>query len=378
MSLPLTNLDDIIVDQVTVITDDDTPDNCDVVNGDIWLFSNTDVALFTSAEVKIATGISHSEGAADIPITAGAPWTFTTDRPNDELDVTGVAVPGGGIVGIGTGGDWGFGPGGVLFAPGFAFQDQCGKSGFIHNGAVDGKGCTGFLLLLPYADLTIDVTKSVWRDWNGAGDPRDATPFDPDTEFLDPGEAFHYVYEVDNTGDLPLTFVSSADNKCAPVLDVIVGGLNIGEVANAGQLDTFETWVYSCADTAPDPHPAVSTTVKNTATFTFEDRNGNDVVGMDMLTVETAYSCGGQKATWVGTNGNDTKVGGPGIDAFVGLDGRDKLTGLGGPDFLCGNGDRDQLTGSGGDDYLDGGDGPDLIRAAALVTTSSKAVPTTT
>ena len=94
----MTNLDDIIVDQVTVITDDDTPDNCDVVNGDIWLFSNTDVALFTSAEVKIATGISHSEGAADIPITAGAPWTFTTDRPNDELDVTGVAVPGGGIV----------------------------------------------------------------------------------------------------------------------------------------------------------------------------------------------------------------------------------------------------------------------------------------
>ena len=149
------------------------------------------------------------------------------------------------------------------------------------------------------------------------------------------------------------------------MLDVIVGGLNIGEVANAGQLDTFETWVYSCADTAPDPHPAVSTTVKNTATFTFEDRNGNDVVGMDMLTVETAYSCGGQKATWVGTNGNDTKVGGPGIDVFVGLDGRDKLTGLGGPDFLCGNGDRDQLTGSGGDDYLDGGDGPDLIRGGA-------------
>jgi len=66
----------------------------------------------------------------------------------------------------------------------------------------------------------------------------------------------------------------------------------------------------------------------------------------------SALTCGGRRATIVGSPGRDVLVGTPGDDVIVGRGGGDAIWGLDGADVICG-GD--------GDDALHGGDGPDLI-----------------
>jgi Ca2+-binding RTX toxin-like protein len=56
------------------------------------------------------------------------------------------------------------------------------------------------------------------------------------------------------------------------------------------------------------------------------------------------YWCAGQRATIIGTTGDDTPLNGTsGDDVIVGLDGDDYIYGLGGNDIICGDGALDQL-----------------------------------
>lgn len=116
-----------------------------------------------------------------------------------------------------------------------------------------------------------------------------------------------------------------------------------------------------------------------------------DAAGVDMMRVtfsgpialdniRIAPSCAGERATLIGTDGNDELVGTDSSDVIVGFGGADQIEGLGGDDVICGgdgndviNGgsgrDRifgdaghDRLNGGGRSDFLSGGDGDDSIK----------------
>jgi Ca2+-binding RTX toxin-like protein len=66
-------------------------------------------------------------------------------------------------------------------------------------------------------------------------------------------------------------------------------------------------------------------------------------------------TCGGARATVVGTGGSDHLVGTPARDVIVGKAGDDVIEGRGGGDLICGGPDADQLRGGVGADVLLGG-----------------------
>lgn len=72
-------------------------------------------------------------------------------------------------------------------------------------------------------------------------------------------------------------------------------------------------------------------------------------------------TCGGRKATIVGTKRADTLKGTNRRDVIVGRGGRDVLIGAGGDDLICGGGGSDKLLGGKGDDTLLGGMGGDKL-----------------
>jgi Tol biopolymer transport system component len=73
-------------------------------------------------------------------------------------------------------------------------------------------------------------------------------------------------------------------------------------------------------------------------------------------------SCGGRKATIIGTSRPDKLIGGPLSDVIAGFGGKDTIKGLGKGDVLCGGGGRDRIIGGAGPDRIFGGPGLDLIR----------------
>jgi len=73
-------------------------------------------------------------------------------------------------------------------------------------------------------------------------------------------------------------------------------------------------------------------------------------------------SCGGKRATIVGTKAPDTLVGTRHADVIAGLGGDDTITGLGKGDVLCGGPGNDHLSGGLGGDHLYGGHGRDTLR----------------
>ena len=77
---------------------------------------------------------------------------------------------------------------------------------------------------------------------------------------------------------------------------------------------------------------------------------------------DTAHFCRGERATIVGTAGEDHIVGTPGRDVIVGLGGADVIEGGSGPDLICGGAGDDTLLGGRGADELSGGAGSDEIR----------------
>jgi RTX calcium-binding nonapeptide repeat (4 copies) len=70
-------------------------------------------------------------------------------------------------------------------------------------------------------------------------------------------------------------------------------------------------------------------------------------------------TCGGEKATIVGTAGPDKLHGTAGADVIVGRAGADDVDGRGGDDVICGSHGKDHLQGNRGNDRLYGGLGSD-------------------
>ncbi len=81
----------------------------------------------------------------------------------------------------------------------------------------------------------------------------------------------------------------------------------------------------------------------------------------DTLAVPSA-TCGGRRATIVGTPGADTLPGTTGSDVIAGLAGADNIRGRGGNDVICGGGGNDTVAGDAGTDQLLGGPGIDTLR----------------
>jgi Ca2+-binding RTX toxin-like protein len=75
--------------------------------------------------------------------------------------------------------------------------------------------------------------------------------------------------------------------------------------------------------------------------------------------------CFGQRATIVGTAGDDRLRGTQGRDVIVGRGGNDVIRGLGGNDLLCGGGGGDLVVGGDGRDRLHGGGAPDGLQPGA-------------
>jgi len=76
---------------------------------------------------------------------------------------------------------------------------------------------------------------------------------------------------------------------------------------------------------------------------------------------EPVLRCNGQKATIVGTDGNDRLIGTPGRDVIVGGKGDDFIAGRGGNDLICGGSGNDVLRGGRGRDTILGNRGRDTI-----------------
>ena len=72
-------------------------------------------------------------------------------------------------------------------------------------------------------------------------------------------------------------------------------------------------------------------------------------------------TCGGRRATIVGTKGADTLKGTRKRDVIAGRGGKDVLIGVAGNDLICGGNGSDKLLGGQGDDTLLGGAGDDKL-----------------
>ncbi len=99
----------------------------------------------------------------------------------------------------------------------------------------------------------------------------DATPFlGPDVPTPRPAE---YLYEVANTGDVPIENVVLGDDTCA-ALTPVPPATNPGDSDADGNLDVDEVWTYTCStpltrtQATPPPTGAESGLVTNTATVT--------------------------------------------------------------------------------------------------------------
>lgn len=79
------------------------------------------------------------------------------------------------------------------------------------------------------------------------------------------------------------------------------------------------------------------------------------------LDAAVVRSCGGKRATIVGTQGADRIIGTPGDDVIVGLGGPDVIFGLAGNDTICGLSGHDTINGGDGNDRLIGGKHHDTL-----------------
>lgn len=130
--------------------------------------------------------------------------------------------------------------------------------------------------------------------------------------------------------------------------------------------------------------PQKAGTVSNTASVTSDLRDPNSKNNSATATTRviqgTGPTCGGHRATIVGTPGADVLVGSARNDVILARGGNDRIFSFGGSDLICagagndlvksgagpdkvfGGPGADRLFGGGGADVLRGGRGPDLLR----------------
>jgi subtilisin-like proprotein convertase family protein len=96
-------------------------------------------------------------------------------------------------------------------------------------------------------------------------------------------------------------------------------------------------------------------------TVAARDRAGNRRTATVSYTVVPLPTCRGQRATIVGTAGNDVLVGTPGPDVIVTGAGRDWVRARRGDDTICTGALRDVVSAGPGDDTIDSGSGRDSV-----------------
>jgi Ca2+-binding RTX toxin-like protein len=114
--------------------------------------------------------------------------------------------------------------------------------------------------------------------------------------------------------------------------------------------------------TTPDRRPNISAVVEPDCD---KDRLGDETQDKDISSCAPAAggaTCKGNRATIVGTSGNDVRSGTPGRDVMVGLAGSDRLSGIAGKDLICGGTGKDKLNGGKAKDTLLGQKGRDKLK----------------
>jgi Ca2+-binding RTX toxin-like protein len=130
----------------------------------------------------------------------------------------------------------------------------------------------------------------------------------------------------------------------------IAPGLAVGSHVRRGQLIGWVGDSGNAEETAPHLH------------FELHAPGGIEVDPFNSLEEAEAargFTCEGEPATRVDTNGDRRIIGTPFDDVIVGTPGDDYIDGAGGNDLICGGDGADVLRGGPGDDELDGGPGPD-------------------
>ena len=384
-------------DTVEVVQMEVFNQGCDITGADLI------VAVYSEGSGKpgsfvarkvVATGVSIANGQS---MTFNPNWVYTVKPADHDVgdDLLGAGDPQGdqmAIIGII---DAGHDPGQDLFD-----LNQCGLGGALHNGEVDGEGCSVYIQLLNVNEPRITVKKRAFT-WNGEfpkvsiqnGNVVVSGRFLKDGKsIVKPGREVHYLYQVVNIGpinDLVPTLLVS-DDKCQPLTPAQdANGVLIGDDGNDGELDVGEAWFYICAQELDLPPGAPFQVVQNNATFVFRDRNGNDTdPAVDDFKINVGYACMKKVATIVGTSGDDVLTGTAGNDVIVGFggddlidggagddricagggadeahggDGKDKILGQSGADDLFGDGEKDKIKGGGGNDQMEGGAGDDNL-----------------
>lgn len=107
------------------------------------------------------------------------------------------------------------------------------------------------------------------------------------------------------------------------------------------------------------------------ATYQIRDADGDTSTGRIQITFNSSFDgsgaegnprCRGERATIVGTPGDDVIRGTRGVDVIVAGNGNDVIRGLRGNDIICAGRGRDTIVGGPGRDFCDGGPGRDRIR----------------
>lgn len=210
------------------------------------------------------------------------------------------------------------------------------------------------------------------------------------------GGALAYSIQVTNAGpdaatnvivtdNLPkgVSFVSAASTQgsCStkgksPTLTCALGTL----AGNAGPVYNATPVTITIRVLAPQKAGTISNTASVTSDLKDPNSKNNSATATTQVIEAPAPTCGGQRATIVGTPGADVLVGSAGNDVVLAGAGNDRIRSFGGRDLICaGRGNdvvksgarsdkvlagpgADRLFGGGGADVLRGGRGPDRLR----------------
>jgi len=163
------------------------------------------------------------------------------------------------------------------------------------------------------------------------------------------------------------TFPTQVAARAGEVIGFYHVGSNIADCAATGQ--PGYTDVFTPGDILPGATGSPITTEPNVhldIAAVLESDCDKDGLG-DETQDPDIKSCGpltckGQKATHVGTTGNDEIRGTRGRDVIAALEGKDKTFGLAGKDLICGGAGKDTLNGGKGKDKLLGQKGADKLK----------------
>ncbi len=300
-SEPLTNVtvtDDKCATVTYVSGDTNSNDKLDI--GETWTFNCTATLTETTTNVATATGHGHDATVTDtdtatVTVAASAPAIHVVKSPS----VTSLPAGGGVVTYTYTVTN----TGNIALTNVTASDDKCSPVTFV-SGDTGADGVLGLTETWTYT-CTTTLTATTTNIVTATGHDGQTEVSDTDTATVTVlgggvegdapaihivktpsvttlpvgGGSVTYTYVVTNTGDVVLTDVSVADNKCTPV------AYQSGDANSDAMLDLSETWTYSCTAT-------LTATTTNTAVATGHDGN-TPITDTDQATVTVTAPGGG-------------------------------------------------------------------------------------